>query len=222
MINRLSEKICLKDKALLWMYIHYWLCQINIWFSTPVAYSALRGGTLAFRRCHGCLEMKNKYNNLLTHSPQWSSDRTQSVKAVKKCLEGDPHAVQTGLLLLGCHAQHVLPSERELSGPLFHSTTTDDCDIIFVLQAWYSAQLLHPNPILWHSGLSTHCSPSCCNTGSQVRSLVFSSHRKALYTFHSTTAAWHSHSSCGEKAHKHPIAYTKPIAKSCFTFESKW
>lgn len=48
-----------------------------------------------------------------------------------------------------------------------------------------------------------------------------SPNRKALHTFHSITAAWHSHSSCGEKARKHPIAYTKPIAKSCFTFESK-
>lgn len=34
MISRLSEKICLKDKALLWMYIHYWLCQMHLVFHT--------------------------------------------------------------------------------------------------------------------------------------------------------------------------------------------
>lgn len=144
-------------------------------FGFPVAYSALRGGTLAFRRCHSCLEMKNKYNNLLTHSPSWSSDRAQSIKAVKKRLKGDAHAEQTGFLLLECHAQHVPSSERELPGPLFHSTTTDDCDIVFALQAWYSAQLLHPKLILWHSDLSTQLFSILLHTVSQVPSPLFSS-----------------------------------------------
>lgn len=97
----------------------------------------------------------------------WQSTEYQSSKEVSK--------VQTGFLLLGCNAQHIPPSERELAGPLFHSTTTDDRDIVFVLQAWYSAQLLHPKLILWHSGLSTHCSLSSCNIVSQVPPLLFSS-----------------------------------------------
>lgn len=45
--------------------------------------------------------------------------------------------------------------------------------------------------------------------------------QETLHTFHSITAAWHSHSSCREKTSKHPIAYTQLTTKSCFTFESK-
>lgn len=44
---------------------------------------------------------------------------------------------------------------------------------------------------------------------------------ETLYTLHSITAACHSHSSCREKATKHPTADTQLIAKSCFMFESK-
>lgn len=174
MISRLSEKICLKDKALLWMSIHYYLCQMHLVFHT-FSLECLKGRDARLQKVPWLFRNENKYNNLLTHSPQWSSDRPQSIKAVKKCLKGDSHAVQTGFLLLGCHAQHIPPWERELSGPLFHSTTTDDCAIIFVLQAWCPAQLLHLKLILWHSGLSTDCSLSCCSSVPQVPSLLFSS-----------------------------------------------
>lgn len=111
----------------------------------------------------------------------WQATEYQSSKVSKRRCSW-----RANWLLLGCHVQQVPPLERELSGPLFHSTTIRDCDIVFVLQAWYSAQLLHPKLILWHSGLSTHLSLPCCNTVSQVPSLLFSSTHFIASLLHGT------------------------------------
>lgn len=70
-------------------------------------------------------------------------------------------------------------------------------------------------------GRSTHCSPSCCNTGPQMPSLLSSSARKA--SIHSIASLLHGTATrlAGKKTSKRPIACTQLIAKSCFTFESK-
>lgn len=152
--------------------------------------------------------------------PQQSSARVCSAQAVKWLLWG-AHSVWSSWCCRDAmlSMSRLLSWQQVFSVPLFRSTATDDCSV-----SLFSRLDTRPSFSIQSLLCGVHVAALtvlCLAATLVPREHLFSCPRKP--SSHFIASLLHgTDTSCREKTSKHPTAYIRLIAKSCFTLENKW